>query len=142
MTKPKGRVRNERGLVDMSTTPEPVAWSPDLTRCQIEDYIFDLFSEDRVCVRMAFDDRKQVVDFAMVQETYDEGLWVPVCKIDCKHNEVHMHWYHQSSRQTERKVIHPIESADDVRRGWDEAAELIYGRWEDNRRRWSGGRRS
>lgn len=121
----------------MGSEPVREIWVPDLDAATREDYTVDLFDEDRVAVRMMTNDRNQIVDFAMIQQTREGEMWLDVCKVDCKHAEVHIHRYGASvGDEVSRVVLRNIESIDDVHQGWDEAADIIYDHWEDNLGRW------
>lgn len=125
------------------STPLEVSKSdrPHRDECEVLDFDVDLLgSDDRIHVRY-FLHEGRVVEFAMMQQAMvgpDE--WADVVKVDCCHDEVHVHRYSSAGVQVSRTVIRPIRSLDDVETGLDEAEELIYEHWEENRRRWNDGR--
>lgn len=141
MTRPKGRVRRERRLVDMTVAPAPADWRPAPSQTRREDCKIDLFDDDRVVIRQSVDSRNQVVDFSMTQQTLEDGVWSDVCRVDCSHDEVHVHWFDVAGRQVDRTVIRPITCIDEVHRGWDEASDIVFEGWQENlQRRASRGR--
>lgn len=141
MSKSKGRVRNERGLVDMTVAPEetPPLVMPSPDDCDEHEY--DIYeAADSVHIHVRFVTHLgQPVEFAFTQRVRDGIRWADVIRIDTCHDEVHVHRFGQSGTEFARTTLWPIEAQADVARGMDEAERLVVDEWEENVRRWRRG---
>ncbi len=143
---PKGRHRQERGLVDKTVFPEPdrdpLLHSPDDCPDCIEtrDDPIQITPRDRVITRLQMHGHL-LVDFALVQQRHtDEDGWQTVVEADCRHDEVHVHWYNAQGDRCGRQVLRRINTQQDVEDGYDAANALMFDQWDDNVRRRTDGR--
>jgi hypothetical protein len=143
VTKPRGRNQVERSLVDMgSQVPEPVLWRPDLSACHHDEYRLPLLgSSDALRVRVWTDSSGKVVHFAMVQITRwkDDEEWMQVVRVDCAHDQVHIHRYVDPEKEVSKERFRSITCQEDVVAGYEYAETVIFEKWEMNRRRWEHG---
>jgi hypothetical protein len=142
--KSRGRVRNERGLVDKTVhpEPEPTVWPPDLEaadRDPVPPIVVPVSENDRIIQRMTFL-RGRVIEFPLMQEHRQGNSWWRVVRVDTCHDEVHVHRYAGGGNEFRRDLIKPITCQADVEAGLDEAEALIFDQWEENLRRWHLGR--
>lgn len=140
--RPKGRTRQERGLVDKTIAPEverdAVLHAPDgCPDCHepAPDHVY-VSPEDRVIVRMQLH-KGRLVDFALVQQHRegDDSIWRDVAEADCRHDKVHVHWYDARGKRSGETDIMPIVTQADVEAGMERASEMLFDQWEENLRR-------
>lgn len=100
-------------------------------------------SEHRLVTRILQETVSQVmVEFALVQQTYNGSTWVHVVEVDSCHDvDVHLHRY---SRRTRERVggpehVRDISRLEDVQDGYNEAYVLLEHKWEENLERWRHG---
>jgi len=118
-------------------------WLPDPDECDESSFILPVADgerRDRVIVRMRTHVTR-TIEFAMVQQTLDDnGDWQEVVRADTCHDEVHVHQFDKTGREISKRSVRKVERVEDVDAGYDEAAVLVFERWEDNVRRWNSGR--
>jgi hypothetical protein len=66
-----------------------------------------------------------------------DGSWHTVVRIDCAHQEVHIHTFFGEESRT---VIRPIYSQADVIETMQDSYNRIFENWEENERQWRDGR--
>ncbi len=131
------------------TPPVGPGWSPPPPEECVESDSYTLFLTDadppveRVKIRLTNGlPGMELVDFALVHETYYKRQWRTVAVADSSHdNEVHVHQY---GRKTDRRIgkpdhICPIGRVADVTAGYDLAYDRVVSDWSTNRRRWHDG---
>jgi hypothetical protein len=141
MTKAKGRPQRERGLPEISGAPEADEASPDAEEeaeeyGTLEDYPIYLTEDDRAHVRTVRGLRKQLLDFALVQQVKVDGKWCDVVRYDCAHDEVHVDTYRKGRKKPTKKKVCGLDEIED---GYNRAEAAIFDRWQENRRRYFNG---
>ncbi len=145
MSRGKGRASRDRRLVDKTLVPpvqrDPLLHSPQECSDCVEPHDDPIYlsETDRVVTRMQLHNGR-LVDFALMQQRLADGAWLDVVTIDCRHDEAHIHWHDADGKKSGKTDIMPIRTQQDVEVACDEAAEMLYGQWEDNLRRCIVGR--
>jgi len=141
MTKPKGRHRRESRLQEISGAPEVEetpsnADDPEEEYGTLEDYPIHLTEDDRAYVRTVRGSRRQLLDFAVLQQVKVDGEWRDVVRYDCAHDEVHVDTYRKGRKKPTKKNVCGLDEIED---GYSQAEAAIFDRWEENRRRYFNG---
>lgn len=123
---------------DLSIPPPPLQRAVPYRACAEDCRELDLGAA-RIITVMWWDGGL-LTDFVFTLDGDLDGEWGPILRIDCCHDEVHIHRFDSSGGESVRKVLRKIESADDIRMGYDEGEREIFDHWEENVRRWGGGR--
>lgn len=128
--------------------PEP-SWTPPRDdECEESDEFTIPLGDpaqnrDRLKLRMkTHRDTCHLVEFALIQQTYDRGGWVSVAVVDSSHgDEVHFHQYGRRNGERIGGPEHLVAVAclDDIQTGYDLGYERIFPRWAENRARWHDG---
>ncbi|MDQ1745773.1 MAG: hypothetical protein QOD07_36 [Frankiaceae bacterium] len=120
------------------TRPPPEEWAPPDVYTIAPDGADP--SRERVKLRIVSDvDRRFMVEFALVQQTFFRQRWRDVVEVDTCHDvDVHMHRFARSTgaRVGDPLSLRPILSLSDVQIAYDVAYDAVFEKWEDNRRRW------
>ncbi|CAN3980453.1 hypothetical protein [Kitasatospora purpeofusca] len=130
-------------LVDMVTIPKQ--YKPPACPPAVEmNFPLELTETDHLHVRQVLY-RDRVVDFAIMQLTWEDGTRHEVARIDCCHSVIHRHQFAKDGRDLdghlEIKVI-PPDGGDRwniVHAGYFEALSVMQEEWADNLRRWRDG---
>ena len=98
-------------------------------------------AKDRIKVRMVnhVDLKHQLLDFALVHQTFYRGRWRDVTMADSAHDdEVHLHRYGRSPDREIENTEHvcPITCQGDVESGYDVAYDRVVTNWQANKQRW------
>jgi hypothetical protein len=140
MTKAKGRHRRESRLPEISGAPEANEAPTDADAADedvtVEDYPIYLDVDDRAHLHTVRDSRNQLVSFAVMQQIRVDGKWRNVVRYDCAHGEVHVHVYRKGRKEPTKKKVCGLDEIED---GYAEADAAIFGRWQENRRRYFDG---
>lgn len=143
MGKTRGRRADSR-LADMTTVPKqykPPGVPPAIER----NYTLDITDTDMLKVREVVY-RKFIVDFAIMQLTWQAEDWQHVARIDCCHGMIHRHQFDQQGNNLDGHAeIKVIPGEDDsrweiVQDGYWAALGTMQEEWEENLRRWRDGR--
>jgi hypothetical protein len=140
------RDKRSAAMSEPAPDPQAPAWTrPDPDEC--EDWPLAVLtpdgadpSRDRILVRTyTHVVTDQLVEFAVIQETFHHGKWRKVTVVDsCHDRDIHLHRY---SRKTGRRtgkpeVLMPLASFAEVQYGYELAYERVAEQWADNRGRW------
>lgn len=141
MTKAKGRHQRESRLPEISGAPEVDETLSDAEEeaeehGTPEDYPIFLTENDRAHVRTVRGSRKQLLDFAVLQQVKVDGEWCDVIRYDCAHDEVHVDIYRKGRKKPTKKKVCGLDEIED---GYNQAEAAIFDRWEENRRRYFHG---
>jgi hypothetical protein len=99
-------------------------------------------AKDRVMARLVNDAQTwELVDFALIQQTYAGSKWHDVAKIDSAHDdEIHVHRYgKRSGEHHATEHLMPITCAADVQAGYSSCYQVIFDNWAENKRKWQDG---
>jgi hypothetical protein len=88
--------------------------------------------------------RRMVVDFALVQVFYVDGVPTQIAKIDCCFGKVHTHQYVRSTGQDifnhDALIVIPQRKSFSVVDEWyDRSLDMMVYGWDENLRRWNDG---
>lgn len=142
MGRAKGRVRQSRRLVDMSSTAEVVE---DL-HCEglagpgddEDPFVMPLRDDVFALVRLR-SEGPQLASFALMLFVRRDGDEHEVARVDSAHGTVHLHVFQLGGREESRREIRDIHRVEDIERGYDEAFSAIVDDHEDLIRRWNRG---
>lgn len=144
----QAKVKRDQRAADMSgPIDRPQTWVPPHPDEHAEPTTFEFTpeganpTEDRIKVRMVMHIERdhQLLDFAVVHQTFYRQRWRDVAKADSSHDdEVHIHRY---SRRTGEQVgnteqVCPVTCQTDIETGYDTAYDRIVADWRTNKRRW------
>jgi hypothetical protein len=144
----QGRSKARQRSVDMSAdeTGSSELWArPPEDECDVHPHTLQLpnssVAENRLKIRLVRHRFTwEVVEFAIVYQTFYKRQWRDVVSIDsCHDRDVHLHRY---ARRTGKRVpggpekVRDLVSLADVEVGYDEALRLIEDRWDESRERW------
>lgn len=142
----KGRDRSVP--MDMAGNDAAPAWSPPpLEECEeitvTSTPVGADRAEDQIITRMAHDPVTwDLVDFAIIQQTFHRRRWRNVAKADSAHDvEVHVHRFARSGDPNDQEgrreePLCTVSSVDDVLTGYQLACDAITGDWLANKRKW------
>jgi hypothetical protein len=128
-----------------SEEPEEEGWEPPKTSdCDEEKYPCPLPAgasdlKDRYIAVLYFEkSSRDLVRFAIIQQTFAAGTWKTVAEIDTCHHHVHIHrWSKQTNaRVGESESLHKIGCADDVQTGYNISIGHVTETWQEMRREW------
>jgi hypothetical protein len=145
VAKPKGRVRQDRGLVDKTIMPEKYVPPPE-SECKTQERHYTLDSDadgeptDRLVTEFLIHNRK-TVRFAVNQLTFDGGKWITVWRMDTWHSEVHYHQFYRN-KDEKREVLYEIPAQDGatiITKAFTEANTMMKTEWAPNLERWRNG---
>ena len=114
------------------------AWKPYRKGCRQDFNYIALSGTERVYQSMWFDGN-QLTDFVLIQQTKVRSRWTDIAKVDCCHQEVHVH-RHRKDGSEQRKVLQAVLTPPDMIIGLKMGQDLIFDHWMNNLRRWSRGR--
>lgn len=124
----------------------PPAWTcPPHEECE-EASPYTIYPEGadpakhRIMIRMVnHATTHELVQFAVIQQTYSRGKWRDVAGVDSCHDvSVHLHRYgrHGDARVGDPEVLVPVTSTNDIQRGYDLAYTQLVEGWAEHHRRW------
>lgn len=109
---------------------------PDSEQTWEDVDIYDFGPEDRIMIRRETGTLRQLVDFAIQQETKVDGVWLPIRRYDCCHDMVHLDRFNKDgSREPAQRIC----GLDEIETGYEVAEEAIYDRWEAEKERFLRG---
>lgn len=129
---------------DEAEEPGEVAgvWQPPpKDECQEEQVYPIALGEpgDVLRVRMLYDLRDNLVDFAFMLMTGAPGAQHQVARADIRHTGLHVHWFHQDGTQLRREEIRQVTALPDVQAAYNDALDRVIDNWEEYKRRWRHG---
>lgn len=139
--------KREKRAVDMSRDEqlEPTWVRPPPEECEQDDPL-TLYptgadpEHHRMKVRIESHVRTHaIVEFAVIQQTFDRGKWRDVYAVDsCHDSDVHAHRYARSTDQRagEPEILMPITCEADVQKGYNQAYDHVERAWSANYARW------
>lgn len=101
-----------------------------------EQELLDLAPDHRVFARRRYWNSR-LIEFALVQQIFDEGEWCDVVRADTCHGEVHIHHFGRRGEERRREVIHLITDFGSISEGYDASTCVIYDHFESNVRGWA-----
>lgn len=109
--------------------PAPALWDPVHQEPAIQ-----LSRSSRIVVRRSYC-RGILVDYAVMHDGRHpvSREWLPIVRIDCRHNEVHKHTFIGPEK---RDVIRPVASQRDIDDTCTISYTAVHDQWEENERRW------
>lgn len=114
---------------------------PPEDECQ-EEQVYPIASGDPadvLRVRMLYDLRDNLVDFAFVLMTGAPGPLRPVARADIKHTGLHVHWFYQDGTQLRREEIRLVTTVAEVQEAYNEALDRVTRDRAEYKRRWRHG---
>ena len=96
-------------------------------------------ADDILRIRLTFDLRDNLVDFAIMLMTGPGGEEREAARVDIRHTGLHAHWFSQEGEELRREEIRPITKQAEVQGAYDEALDRITGNWAEYKRRWRRG---
>lgn len=136
MTKARGKLQNQRGLVDGTIQPEPEEIAPTYADsdvvADVKAHLIPGFGDWEVqiverTVRLA--ESGQLVEFAAMIQVRAEGTdddWVDVERVDCAHGHVHVDQFDSSGKQTKNERVVPEECKTDLDRARVWGSDYIW----------------
>lgn len=142
----KGRAQEakraaQRALREAKKSVQKPLWvPPSRAECDDVQEIPETPNETtRIMQVMSYLDGR-LVYFAFMHDTYHQGEWRNVTRIDCSHGTVHQHFFTQTGGESnETTHIVSLHSINDVNGSWDLAYGMIFDCIEENERRWRHG---
>ena len=137
MTKPR---RSPPADLTIHPAP-PELWKPYRFGTRDESFSASLIGPTQLFTVMWWDSGR-LADFLILQQVEGdggEGEWDDIIRIDCCHNEVHMHRLY-ADPDAVYKVIRPICTSEDLMKGYDMAVDMMNDEWGEHMRKWQGGR--
>lgn len=136
----------ERGLVDMSATPVITRWRPPPDEVFEEEPVKvvlptaeDAVGEFYYLLIMCTTTRDRLASFAVMLYVEEAGDEHEMARVDCCHDEVHVHYFQRGGDQIDRRVLLDITEPNDVEAGYLAAMDVMD-EAEEIWRRWNGGR--
>ena len=142
--------RSQKKAADLTIQPETAApWAPppdDECECFEPAVMVPPDADpstDRIIIRTKHHAQTlQLVDFAVIQQTFYRRKWREVAKVDSSHvGEVHLHRYMRSAdeRPGGPEVLCSVSCGDDVTAGYELAYSRIVADWAKNKAGWHDG---
>jgi hypothetical protein len=124
MAKAKGRVRQDKHLVDKTVAPDSdpryeAHRPPTGDQCRT----FDVGSHQ--VFHGVWYQAGRLTDFCLCIQVPVADEWADVMRIDCCHGSVHVHRFDSTGKETLR-VLREIYNQEDVEAGFQVASDLIY----------------
>jgi hypothetical protein len=94
---------------------------------------------DILRVRMVYDLRDNLVDFALIFMTGAPGALSDVAHADIRHTGLHVHWFYRDGTELRRQEISPVTTLPEVQAAYNEAFDRVTRNWEEYKRRWRRG---
>jgi hypothetical protein len=131
MTKAKGKMRIERGIVDKAEKPTSAEkWEPVVDgRAETVDYPIPVGTDGRhqMFVQLIFFEGR-LQRFVIAHRTLRGGEWKQVARVDCAHDSVHLDVLNRREQNVEKEVIMPITCEADVEAGYDAGYKMLEDR--------------
>jgi hypothetical protein len=113
----------------MAIQPQETRWQPD-RRGTPESYPVDFGRGCRLHSELWFDGGLLTDLVLILEREEEEDEWVELVRVDCCHNQVHLHRFDFDESQV-RRVLVDVTRPEDIQTGADLAEDLIYGHWEN-----------
>ncbi len=127
----ENRIENDRKARRMAKgfSPELELYTPpDDDACEIQEQELWLSAQNRIMLVMVLDNRRLVRFFVAWQTRDRDGDWTEKYSVCTKHGWLHEHTTGHHSPD-DRKNRKPLYSQVDVQECYDEAYELVHGRY-------------
>lgn len=149
MNRQRERRATQMGVASVDELPGPDPWvKPEPDACESWP-VYKLTpggadpQQDRILVRVLREvATDEMVEFAVVHETFYGKNWYPVALVDsCHDDDIHLHYYARSTKQRigEPDVLMAVNSQADIQTGYDMAYPLLDESWAKNLERWHHG---
>jgi hypothetical protein len=128
------RKAGDRRLADMSDEPMgTLVWEPDLPKLYTFEEEFPVSETATYRVRMDFDQRDKIVEWAVIQLKRRGDRWTRVAVYDMCHGKgVHVHRYDSCEDEFAEESVFNVTSYEDVEAGLDYAILRVSESTADN----------
>ena len=136
----KSAMRRRLPVIEGDPVEAPWVCPPE-DECDIDDPLDFLLDQTTRMIQRIWRQDKRIVDFAVVlMARADDNSWQEVAKVDCCHNQVHLHKRRMNKSVDDiRDVLREVTRQEDVEETIDQAFDIVHDQYDQHVREWRYG---